>query len=145
MQTLYLQDRLGRKASQGLHTLARCGLHIVTEIEKMNKGKARIIWIYFIWMTIIFHYAISTKHPLTPPMPQAICWVVQEDQAWIRQGFCLVVNKSQTCRKICFKQIGFLNWLLVNLIWLNDFGELIVSKLISCPIWTTNIRMSWMV
>lgn len=38
------------------------------------------------------------------------------------------MNKSYTRRKICIKQIGFLTWLLVNLIWLNDFGGLIFSK-----------------
>lgn len=103
----------------------------------MNTEKTRILWSHF---HLYYNYSqlnsISTKHPLTPSIPQAISWVVQEHKSDKVSAFKDPrPNKSQTFRKKkkCFKTVGFLSWLLVNLIWLNDFGELIFSKPICCP------------
>lgn len=71
IQSLCLQDRLGRKTSQGLYTPARYGLYLLTKLEKENireiKSNMKLFHLYYNYIQLI---SISNKHPLTLQYPK---------------------------------------------------------------------------
>lgn len=86
--------------------------------------------------------SISTKHLLSPSISQVICESTGRESDKVSAFKELMMNKSQAYRKIRFKQTGFLNSLSVNLIWLNDFGEIDLQQIDLLPMRATNFGMS---
>lgn len=60
--------------SQGLYSLARCGLHLPTKTEKVNiweiKNNMKLFHLYYNYIQL---NSISNNHSLTPSIPQAEC------------------------------------------------------------------------
>lgn len=66
--------QFGCHPSQGLYSLARCGLHLPTKTEKVNiweiKNNMKLFHLYYNYIQL---NSISNNHPLTPSIPQAEC------------------------------------------------------------------------
>lgn len=64
--------QLGCHPSQGLYSLARCGLHLPTKTEKVNiweiKNNMKLFHLYYNYIQL---NSISNNHPLTLSIPQA--------------------------------------------------------------------------